>query len=852
MRHWLASALLVLTGFVDAQLPLLETEWNALDGDQHDVAGPSLAVDSLSPELLRFFLANGRRRAAHEIASRERQFLGEETFDSTLNAVELDEENDLLLSLTSRVKPEFPAGPPIAPVLRVDDAGDPGAPFPQGEVEIWESPGEPEGISSMRIIPSLKRVVMVHPHKQVGGTIVEPAGFDLYDYDPQSSTFLQPGPFTPMPPIPSPCDPTKILQRLGSCEVAEIGAKRIAFFLAPIEHSGARAKPQSFGIVAADITNLAAPSFYTDALHVYDPVEMHFDCVSVDPLDPDALHGDRGVIDFAHKQAGANHFLFIAGGAELQFRCINVTNFDASGFVDVPTCALQLDVSACTGGNPGFEPLTCVAADPVLQRAYLTGLQFAYTVDLTNPLNPIYACDKANFGKGYAGDVLLLSEGPDAAPTKELWTVSREHSDYKWKITDVTSGPPVVSESHYAAGGIDGITGVPAWDAVYVLTFGGVVRFDVSGSGDPRPVDSSYKPAVDLSTDTAYATEELELGYVLTAEANKNTLLAPSAQGGFTAWPVDDGAPHDPLDPIYVDGSGTFSAPSPGDFTYGGDIGFWHDAVGGGDYALIDSYNATQDVIEINRYEFKPGTSGYWESAADGEWGTALTLSAPGIEVPVIDITIDGDYAFVTARGGFFVVDLAAWALVDFQLTSTIAGFSFQDAEGIARWDDRLFVSLSGVPNLAISSRIAILMYDFDELTGQVGALLQVLFDDLGGQDDFPDIYVTGGGRVRLHEELDGDVRVYSTTDSGHLLELEYEPFYDSLNVLAYWHDGSFYNELSDSFIYRLCFQPAGMAGFAPLGEGDHGGGSPNCEYRVLVPRFYEGWASVVPTNTPY
>ncbi len=47
------------------------------------------------------------------------------------------------------------------------------------------------------------------------------------------------------------------------------------------------------------------------------------------------------------------------------------------------------------------------------------------------------------------------------------------------------------------------------------------------------------------------------------------------------------------------------------------------------------------------------------------------------------------------------------------------------------------------------------------------------------------------------------------------------------------------------------CFQPAGITGFAPLQETDHGGGSPNCDYRVLVPRFYEGWASVVPTNTP-
>ncbi len=112
MRHWLASALFVLTGFVDAQLPLLETEWNALDGDQHDVAGPSLAVDSLSPQDLRFFLANGRRRAAHVIDTRERQFDGEETFDSTLSAVELDEENDLLLSLTSRVKPLSPAASP--------------------------------------------------------------------------------------------------------------------------------------------------------------------------------------------------------------------------------------------------------------------------------------------------------------------------------------------------------------------------------------------------------------------------------------------------------------------------------------------------------------------------------------------------------------------------------------------------------------------------------------------------------------------------------------------------------------------------------------------------------------------
>ena len=73
------------------------------DGNQNDIAGPSLATDSQGPHDLRLFLANGRRRAAHYIDTRERQFTGENTFDSTINAVELDEENDILISLTGQV-----------------------------------------------------------------------------------------------------------------------------------------------------------------------------------------------------------------------------------------------------------------------------------------------------------------------------------------------------------------------------------------------------------------------------------------------------------------------------------------------------------------------------------------------------------------------------------------------------------------------------------------------------------------------------------------------------------------------------------------------------------------------------
>jgi len=96
----------------------------------------------------------------------------------------------------------------------------------------------------------------------------------------------------------------------------------------------------------------------------------------------------------------------------------------------------------------------------------------------------------------------------------------------------------VVAEQRYASGGIDGIAAILPWDAVYALTYGGIVRYDVSSGGDPVPVDDSYQPAVDLSTGTSYATEELELGVV--QSTGKQTLFSPSARGGFTMWQIDD------------------------------------------------------------------------------------------------------------------------------------------------------------------------------------------------------------------------------------------------------------------------------------------------------------------------
>jgi len=203
MRHLLvASALFLLPVLAGGQLPLLQTEWNALDGNQNDVAGPSLATDSMSPLDLLMFLANGRRRAAHVIATRERQFAGEGKFDSTIIAVELDEENDILISLTEGVIPPDPAAPSISPLLIVQNAFDQGALEDYGQVALEDSPGVPARVSNIRAVPSLKAVIAFHPVLVVNEVVTDASSIELFDYDPASPTFLQPfGPPTDLPTI---------------------------------------------------------------------------------------------------------------------------------------------------------------------------------------------------------------------------------------------------------------------------------------------------------------------------------------------------------------------------------------------------------------------------------------------------------------------------------------------------------------------------------------------------------------------------------------------------------------------------------------------------------------------------
>ncbi len=163
-------------------LPAMDTEIDCLDGLQMDVAG--VLDGAASPDDKRVFFAQGLRRMSVQVDTRERQYFEEDDatvpgvdYNSRLLAVELDEANNFLFSLTDRIKFETELGAAsIEPVLTVDDVQFPSDPT---RISSLTLPGYPT--HDIRLLapddPSVKKLVMITN----GGTELLSL-LSIYDY----------------------------------------------------------------------------------------------------------------------------------------------------------------------------------------------------------------------------------------------------------------------------------------------------------------------------------------------------------------------------------------------------------------------------------------------------------------------------------------------------------------------------------------------------------------------------------------------------------------------------------------------------------------------------------------------
>ncbi len=242
------QVLLCPTALCEPQLPELETIMEGLDGMQLDLCGPVDATDQ--PGTLRVWKAQGRRRTAIKIDTRERRF-SEESKDhlSKLVAVELDETNDRLLTLTDRsFAPDPITGEPVIKadaVLRLDNVFSPSAP---AQLDEESFPGLP--VNDIRIIDPVAKTVLV----------VFPDHLRVYGY--AGDAFAELTPISPVHgvPLPSSFPPVSCgtFSFMRSAEIHRIHdgiqLRTLAFVETVMDHPGLTLKPRAAGIVVCDIT----------------------------------------------------------------------------------------------------------------------------------------------------------------------------------------------------------------------------------------------------------------------------------------------------------------------------------------------------------------------------------------------------------------------------------------------------------------------------------------------------------------------------------------------------------------------------------------------------------------------
>ncbi len=214
-----------------------------------------------------------------------------------------------------------------------------------------------------------------------------------------------------------------------------------------------------------------------------------------------------------------------------------------------------------------------------------------------------------------------------------LWSGNRHEVEYALYGIDVSDprAPRVIARRWWLASS-DGAVAIPEWDSVYLPTWGGIARYDIS---DPtRPVPRGYQPA------GVGATEHIEWIWRDPDSREEAYLVTPQGNGPILLWPVSRQNP-DPGPPR------RFDYPLPGlepGRSYQNDAEFYRKD--GELYLLSDMGCRVRGEVTLRAIEVSSG-----RRAHASERHAELLANAQSI-------TVAGDLAFVTCIGGFFVVRL--------------------------------------------------------------------------------------------------------------------------------------------------------------------------------------------------
>jgi hypothetical protein len=320
------------------------------------------------------------------------------------------------------------------------------------------------------------------------------------------------------------------------------------------------------------------------------------------------------------------------------------------------------------------------------------------------------------------------------------------------------------------------------WDALYLPTFGGVVRYDVSDPSNPMPIPDGYQPtALDL-------VEHIDIVWPDPSKADEALLLTATGTGSVQLWPVSATEPN-PGEPILIERPDFTGAPfhiPPSVIVYGNDVTYYQQ--GGETWVLADSgIRGLFKRIVLVAYPLSLSSDGTWTSLP----GSAVYDSEGSDEIKsnAKQVTVNGDHAFISGHGGFFVVRLddlpdgliETVAQVPVNLNSDE---EFDDVQGIAVDETGTFIFIATDSSRAVAS------YSFNPDSGAVDGPLDILFDGLPLFENLPGTTSRG----RYHAETD---RFYISGRKGTIVTVDVSDPED-LKLISVWKNSTYEGEVQD------------------------------------------------------
>lgn len=462
---------------------------------------------------------------------------------------------------------------------------------------------------------------------------------------------------------------------------------------------------------------------------------------------------------------GQYTYAFVACGTEGQLTVLDVTDPSAISFV------MKKELFA------GFPVFNVLLDDANKRRLFAASANILHAVDIQSM--DVLGSVNAGFYDAGNRDMALYNAGYRAY---HVWTATHEGVGYVINAVNVTTNRLVHDIRHWWISSSDGAVAVPEWNSVYLPTFGGLVRYDISDIANPVAVNGSYRPAGGII-------EHIDIMFPDPADKNHALLLTAPGSGGVQTWAISKENP-DPGEPQkYVEKPSHWG----NDPVYQNDVAFFQKD--GVNYLLADLSNRKTQEIALQIFNM---STGQWLNVID---------QSPGLTSNSKTVRVWGDYAFVTCTGGFFVVDLS-----NLPASAGITDVVPNDWNNDGRPDDVASLVVSDDGNhIFIAHRPGVVQsYQFHPAAGTVTGPLDILSGtDISGA-------VSPGGSYYAPLK-----RVYFPGDNGTIMEIDAsDP--SNLSLLSKWNNGGYFGEMQDCKIYDFGFGPALLAvknneGFAIL-----------------------------------